>query len=74
MGKFRFKIGDLLVSDQGTIAVIHYITTYMYGDKAIYLMVSKKQEVPDMLPYAIIDVKLTEDIKAGKYKYFPVVK
>lgn len=74
MGKFRFKIGDLLVSEQGTVAVIHYISTNMNGNKAIYLMVSKKQEVPDVLPYAIVDVKLSEDIKAGRYRYFPVVK
>lgn len=74
MGKFRFKIGDLLVSEQGTVAVIHYISTNMNGNKAIYLMVSKKQEVPDILPYAIVDIKLSEDIKAGRYRYFPVVK
>lgn len=74
MGKFKFKIGDLLVSEQGTVAVIHYISTNMNGNKAIYLMVSKKQEVPDVLPYAIVDVKLSEDIKAGRYKYYPVTK
>jgi hypothetical protein len=74
MGKFRFKIGDLLVSEQGTVAVIHYISTNMNGNKAIYLMVSKKQEVPDILPYAIVDVKLADDIRAGRYKYYPVKK
>jgi hypothetical protein len=74
MGKFRFKIGDLLVTEQGTVAVIHYISTNMNGNKAIYLMVSKKQEVPDILPYAIVDVKLADDIRAGRYKYYPVKK
>lgn len=74
MGKFKFRIGDLLVSEQGTVAVIHYIGKNMNGNKAIYLMTSKKVEVPDVLPYAIIDVKLTEDIKAGRYKYYPVKK
>ena len=74
MGKFKFRIGDLIVSEQGTIAVIHYIGKNMNGNKAIYLMVSKKQEVPDVLPYAIIDVKLSEDIKACRYRYYPIIK
>ena len=74
MGKFKFRIGDLLVSEQGTVAVIHYISTNMNGNKAIYLMVSKKQEVPDILPYAIVDVKLADDIRAGRYKYYPIKK
>jgi len=74
MGKFKFKIGDLLVTEQGTVAVIHYISTNMNGNKAIYLMVSKKQEVPDILPYAIVDVKLADDIIAGRYRYYPVRK
>jgi hypothetical protein len=73
MGKFKFKIGDLIVSEQGTVAVIHYIGKNLNGNKAIYLMVSKKQEVPDILPYAIVDVKLAEDIKAGRYKYYSVI-
>ena len=44
----------------------------MNGNRAIYLMVTKRDNVPlDSLPYAIVDVKLTEDINASRYKYCP---
>jgi hypothetical protein len=70
---FDFQIGDLLVSEQGTVALVHHITKNMNGNNAIYLMVTKRENVPlDTLPYAIVDVKLTVDIDAGRYKYYPI--
>ena len=72
MKALDFQIGDLLVSEQGTVALIHHITLNMNGNRAIYLMVTKRDNVPlDSLPYAIVDVKLTEDINASRYKYYP---
>jgi hypothetical protein len=67
-----FKIGDLLVSEQGTVALVHHITTNLNGNNAVYLMVTKRSDNLDALPYAIVDVKLTGDINAGRYKYYPI--
>jgi hypothetical protein len=68
---YDFHIGDLLVSEQGTVALIHHITMNMNGNNAIYLMVTKRTDNLDVLPYAIVDVKLTADIDAERYKYYP---
>jgi hypothetical protein len=43
----------------------------MNGNHAIYLMVTKRADNLDILPYAIVDIKLTADIDAGRYKYYP---
>ena len=71
MKTFDFQIGDLLVSEQGTVALVHHITLNMNGNHAIYLMVTKRADNLDVLPYAIVDIKLTADIDAGRYKYYP---
>jgi len=68
---YDFRIGDLLVSEQGTVALVHHITTNMNGNNAIYLMATKREDNLDVLPYAIVDIKLTVDIDAGRYKYYP---
>lgn len=73
MEKFRFKIGDLLVSREGTIAYVHHIAVNMNGNEAIFLKILKKAETIEYMPYAIVDYKLGDDINAGKYRYYPIV-
>lgn len=73
MKTYKFTIGDLIVSEQGTVALVHHITENMNGNKAIFLMLSKKQDTQDNMPYAVVDYILEADIKSGRYKYFPVI-
>jgi hypothetical protein len=70
---YEFSIGDLLVSEQGTVALVHHIAKNMNGNCAIFLMITKRTDNLDILPYAIVDEKLTTDIKAGRYNYYPII-
>lgn len=69
----QFTVGDLIVSEQGTVALVHHINENMNGNKAIFLMISKRKDISDAIPYAVVDYILEGDIKSGRYKYFPVI-
>ena len=71
---YDFKIGDLLVSEYDTVALVHFISRNLNGNNAIYLMQTKKSYTVDYIPYAVVDVKLSEDIDAGIYTYYPVIE
>lgn len=62
----------MLVSQEGIIAVVHHINKNMNGNNAIFLLRTKKPNVIDNIPYAIVDVKLTAEIENGVYDYYPI--
>lgn len=70
----EFSIGDLLVTEYGTIAVVHDIIENMNGNKAIFLLHTKREDIVVTTPYAAIDIHLTEDIEKGIFQYYPVIK
>ena len=67
-----FNIGDMIVSQRGTVAIIHDMTKNMNGNNAIYLLRTKRENALDSIPYAIVDVHLTADIENGIYDYYPI--
>lgn len=71
MATHSFNVGDLLVSEQGTIAVVFRMTLIARG-AVLFLMVTEKEDILDVLPHLILDTKLSEDIVSGRYKYYAV--
>lgn len=72
MKAFDFKVGDLLISHKGSIAVIQDFSVNMNGKKAFYLLFSKKN-IGESLASAYVDYVLEMEIIAGKFEYYPII-
>ena len=73
MIKYNFRIGDLLISKENHVALISDIFQNMSGNNTICLIVYDKKEPFDLIPCAIIDEILEQQIDCGIYRYYAII-